>query len=167
MPRGLKRYQQSGHIHLITFSCYGRVPYLAVPQSRDIFEQVLEQSRLKHSFEIFAYVVMPEHVHLLLSEPPETELATVLKVLKQETSRRLKEDRDHFWMPRYHDFNVFTTGRVNQKIDYIHHNPVKRGLVEKPEDWPWSSFRHYATGNEGSVNIESYWTFTRSEQTAV
>ena len=167
MPEGLKRYQQSGHIHLITFSCDRRLPYLAVPQSRDTFEQVLEHVRVKHSFKIFAYVVMPEHVHLLLSEPPETTLATVLKVLKQETSKRLKEGRDHFWMSRYHDFNVFTPDRVKQKIDYIHYNPLKRGLVEKPEDWPWSSFRHYATGMDGSVKIESYWTLIRNEQTVV
>jgi len=66
MPLGLKRYQTMGHDHFVTFSCYQRRPYFRSAKSRDLFERSLEQSRQKYQFEIYAYVVMPEHVHLLL-----------------------------------------------------------------------------------------------------
>ena len=61
-----------------------------------------------------------------------------------------------FWQARYYDFNVFTTAKQVEKLRYMHRNPVARGLVEKPEEWPWSSYRHYATGVEGTVEIESF-----------
>lgn len=68
MPLGLKRYQQEGDYHFITFSCHHRKPYLNTPTSRDIFLDSLERTRLHYQFEILGYVVMPEHVHLLVSE---------------------------------------------------------------------------------------------------
>lgn len=158
MPTGLKRYQQSRDVHLITFSCHGRLPYLAQPGAYEVFEQVLERTRRRHGMCLHGYVLMPEHLHLLVSEPPATPLATVLKAVKQESAKLLKGDRDHFWLPRYHDFNVFTPDKMREKLRYIHRNPVARGLVAKPEDWPWSSFRHYLTGLPGTVEIESWWT---------
>jgi putative transposase len=63
-----------------------------------------------------------------------------------------------FWQRRYYDFNVFTEAKVVEKLKYMHRNPVQRGLTSKPEDWLWSSFCHYATGNPGTVEIESEWT---------
>jgi putative transposase len=69
MPLGLKRYQTFGHDHAINFSCYQHLPYLNSSESRDLFERSLEQTRRKYKFELYAYVVMPDHVHLLLSEP--------------------------------------------------------------------------------------------------
>ncbi len=54
-----------------------------------------------------------------------------------------------------------------EKLDYIHNNPVRRGLVARPEDWPWSSFRHYATGVEGTVEIESQWTARKRERSGI
>ena len=64
---------------------------------------------------------------------------------------------------RYYDFNVWTDEKRIEKLRYMHRNPLRRGLVEKPEDWPWSSFRHYASGVEGTVEIESIWTAWRRE----
>ena len=66
-----------------------------------------------------------------------------------------------FWQARYYDFNVWTEAKRIEKLRYIHRNPVKRGLVQSPEDWPWSSFRHYVSGVEGVVEIESQWTVKR------
>ncbi|HEV2324643.1 MAG TPA: hypothetical protein VGS10_11895 [Terracidiphilus sp.] len=60
-------------------------------------------------------------------------------------------------------FNVWSEGKRVEKLRYIHRNPVRRGLADKPEDWPWSSFRHYATGERGPVEIESEWTARRRE----
>jgi putative transposase len=158
MPWNLKRYQLAGDAHLITFSCHGRNAYIADDQTRTIMEHIFERTRSRHGLRIFAYVLMPEHVHLLVSELPVTPLMTVLRAMKQETSKKLKGDREHFWLPRYHDFNVFTEKKFTEKLKYIHRNPVARGLVSKPEDWPWSSFNHYATGLPGTIEIESWWT---------
>ena len=101
---------------------------------------------------------MPEHVHLLLNEPPNILLSQFLKVLKQTISRQLKGEREQFWQDRYFDANVRGEEGRSEVIQYIHRNPVKRGLAERPEHYPWSSYNHYATGNRGAVEIESEWT---------
>ena len=117
--------------------------------ARETVEAVLEQTRARHQARVYAYVLMPEHVHLLVNEPPQIVLAQFLKAVKQMTSRKLRGPREKFWQDRYYDSNVRGEKARSEVIRYIHRNPVKRGLVEKPEDWPWSSFRHYATGVEG------------------
>jgi putative transposase len=107
---------------------------------------------------------MPEHVHLLVGEPKVSSLATALQVLKQQTSRKLKRSGGvQFWQRRYYDFNVHNELKRVEKLRYMHRNPVKRGLVARPEDWPWSSFLHYATGKMSAVEIESEWTAQRRE----
>jgi len=75
--------------------------------------------------------------------------------------------KDPFWQARYYDFNVWSEKKFVEKLRYIHRNPVARGLVNKPEDWPWSSFRHYLTGAEGTVEIESQWTARRREKMGI
>ena len=165
MPSGLKRFQRAESLHLITFSCFNRLPLLMRAGARETFEAVLEETRARHNARIYAYVLMPEHVHLLFNEPPEILLAQFLKALKQVTSRRLRGSREKFWLEHYHDSNIRGEAARSEVIRYIHRNPVKRGLVNKPEDWPWSSFRHYATGEKGTVEIESQWTvFRRGNQ---
>ena len=165
MPSTLKRYQTEGSYHFITFSCYHRLPYLDNDPARILFESELEKLRQRHQFYLFGYVLMPNHVHLLLSEPKRHPLATTLNVLKGETSKRLKDDRRQFWQTRYYDFNVLTHKKHVEKLKYIHRNPVERGLAENPEDWPWSSYRHYLTGEPSRVEIESEWTWNRRKRT--
>jgi putative transposase len=161
MPLGLERRQNTGQLHFITFSCHHRSPYLEHPEPKDILEQVLERTRRSHQLSVFAYVLMPEHVHLLLNEPHAYPLSSTLRVIKGESSKLLKGSREHLWQPRYYDFNVFTTEKLVEKVRYIHRNPVTRGLVSKPEDYRWSSFCHYATGQPGIIEIESHWTQDR------
>jgi len=111
---------------------------------------------------------MPEHVHLLISEPDRAKLSLALQMLKQNVARRLREvEGGPFWQPRYYDFNVWSEAKRIEKLRYIHRNPVKRGLVESPEDWAWSSFRHYISGVEGVVEIESRWTARKREQMGI
>jgi putative transposase len=111
---------------------------------------------------------MPEHVHLLVNEPRRGTLATVLQVLKQMTSRKLKEPGEpQFWQRRYYDYVVPAEAKRVEKLRYMHRNPVKRGLAAEPAHWLWSSFRHYATGEIGVVEIESEWTAHRREQKTV
>jgi REP element-mobilizing transposase RayT len=89
MPNRLRRYYGAGYSHFITTSCYRRLPLLASPRNRDLFLEVLEQVRLRYRFVVVGYVVMPEHVHLLLGEPGRGTPSTVMQALKQGFARRL------------------------------------------------------------------------------
>ena len=164
------RYQQTGEFHFITFSCFRRRPYLSTGAAMELFEDALERVRLRYLFAVAGYVVMPEHVHLLVNEPGRGLLSRAVQALKLSVSMRSRERP--FWQAHSYDFNVSTHEKFVQKLRYIHRNPgspahefcalgwnpVKRGLVAKPEDWPWSSYRHYQTGMHGTVEIESEWT---------
>jgi putative transposase len=90
MPKGLVRYQKCGVFHFLTFSCYRRQSLLAEAGAYAIFERALESVCLRYGFVVAGYVLMPEHVHLLVGEPKVSSLATALQVLKQQTSRKLK-----------------------------------------------------------------------------
>lgn len=185
MTQGLKRYYGRNHLHFITTSCYHRLPFLS-PARRDLFLEILEQARQRFRFVVVGYVVMPEHVHLLMSETGLVDPSVVMKWVKYRVARsvlaahtsRLSNDetegasrRDvwgtqtsesHFWQHRFYDFNVFTTRKAQEKLDYMHMNPVKRGLVARPEDWPWSSCRYYSTGEIGPVKLNTGWPELRT-----
>ncbi len=164
MPKGLVRYQKATEFHFLTFSCYRRLPRLANGERYPIFEQELERVRQRYELVVTGYVLMPEHVHLLVSEPTHAPLSVAIQVLKQQSSRKLKsKDEPQFWQRRYYDFNVWSHAKISEKLKYMHRNPVARGLVTRPEDWPWSSFCHYATGEVGTVEIESEWTARKRE----
>jgi len=167
VPSRLKRYQTAGSYHFLTFSCYRRLPYLDDDRARSTVLEELEKLRVRHQLYVFGYVLMPEHVHLLLSEPKLHPLAVTLNVLKHETSQRLKGDKPQFWQRRYYDFNVLTHTKFVEKLHYIHRNPVERGLVDNPQDWPWSSYRHWLTGERSQIEIESHWTWSRRERSQV
>jgi len=167
MPKGLVRYQQCGVFHFLTFSCYQRLPLLGHDDAYSVFESELEAVRAQFGFVIAGYVLMPEHVHMLVGEPRIVPLSVALQVLKQKTSRKLKMSGEiRFWQRRYYDFNVWSEEKTVEKLRYMHRNPVRRGLVTKPEDWPWSSFRHHATGAVGTVEIESRWTARKRQEQA-
>jgi putative transposase len=104
-------------------------------------------------------------VHLLVSEPEVEVLAKAIQALKISVARRAMRYRTELdsplWQKRYYDHNVRTHESFVEKLHYIHHNPVQRGLTEKPEGWQWSSFLHYAAAQVGVVEIESQWTAER------
>jgi putative transposase len=157
------RYQQTGEFHFLTFSCYRRRAYLSIVAAMELFEDALERVRRRYYFAVAGYVVMPEHVHLLVNEPQRAQLSKTIQALKLSVSLRSRERP--FWQAHYYDFNISSHNKFVEKLRYIHRNPVARGLVARPEDWPWSSFRHYATGYEGRVEIESERTaFRRGNQ---
>jgi putative transposase len=171
MPRKLHRYYGAGYLHFITTSCYQRRPLLNSPQNRDLFLQILEQVRKRHHFVVVGYVVMPEHVHLLFSEPERGNPSTVMQGLKQSFARRLLQnlranadprqaslwstslEDGHIWQRRFYDFVVFAEKKRIEKLRYMHRNPVVRGLVLEPQQWVWSSSRHYADGERGPVLV--------------
>jgi putative transposase len=159
MPSRLKRYQEAGDSHFLTFSCHGRLPYLGTAAARDLFLASFEEVRRHYVFHVFGYVVMPEHVHLLISEPKSGALARALQSLKTSVAKQMPQKP--FWLARYYDFNLRTEEKHTEKLHYMHRNPVKRGLVNAPEDWLWSSYKHFQSGEVGLVEIESAWTAGR------
>ena len=140
LPARLKRYSGSGDLHFITCSCYRRQPFLGTAGRRDLFLKVLERVRRRYSFVVLGYVIMPEHVHLLVSGPQRGRLSTVVQALKLSFTRRVLRQSPksrqkslwpaptHIWQPRYYDFNVWTERKRIEKLRYMHRNPVKRGL---------------------------------------
>jgi putative transposase len=119
VPTRLKRYYNPRHLHFITCSCYHRLPRLGPRRSRDLFLKILEQARHRYRFVVVGYVVMPEHIHLLISEPEVGDPSVVMKVIKQRFARRLRKSRccskqgefwcdtenEHVWQKRFYDFN--------------------------------------------------------------
>jgi putative transposase len=82
LPTGLVRYQHTGEMHFLTFSCFRRLPYLGSAKARNLFESALERIRKKYKFVVAGYVVMPEHVHLLVNEPARSSLDRAIKSIK-------------------------------------------------------------------------------------
>jgi putative transposase len=162
MPTGLKRYYGHHDLHFVTFSCYGRRPLMDSVFARNVFVKVLRIVRDRYMFRLVGYVVMPDHVHLLMSEPEKRDPSIVLKALKHRGAVGLISERTDstekvlplFWQPRFSDFNVYTSAKQKEKLDYMHSNPLTRGLVENPRDWIWSSYLFYETGEEGIIRID-------------
>ena len=196
MPKRLKRYYGAGHLHFITCSCYQRRPLLGrarvhPERARNLFVRLLDEARDRYRFRLVGYVVMPDHIHLLMSEPEVGTPSTVMQVLKQRVSRRLRRkgptlrtakggapdgrqlrlwaegerptlqktkdeapELPRFWQRRFYDFNVWSHKKRKEKLDYMHSNPVKRGLARRPQDWPWSSYAFYAGGAQPLLGID-------------
>jgi putative transposase len=150
MLSGLKRYYGAHDLHFITCSCYRRRPLLATAHRRDLLLDLLEEVRRRHRFVVLGYVLMPEHFHLLISEPQVTTPSIVMQVLKQRFAHQvLRRSRlaqhngqgslypdlagpdlaGEIWQRRFYDFNVWTERKRVEKLRYMHRNPVKRGLV--------------------------------------
>ena len=161
MPEGLKRLPRSGQSHFITFSCYHRLPLLAQMHMEEAFLLALEETRRRFETRIFGYVVMPEHVHLLLSEPYDGRHPRAIQLLKTKVALAVRRQGRRvaggppFWQARSFDHNVRNHAGFVTQLRYIHRNPVKRGLCAKPQDWPWSSFNAWASGVTGVVEVES------------
>ena len=173
MRNPLRRYYGRGDAHFVTFSCFRRHPFLGTREARDRFVEILDEVRCRYKFRLLGYVVMPEHVHLLISEPAGANPSKVLQVLKQKISRALRggrtqsslgqfpitkaaarTDAGHFWQRRFYDFNVWNAKKLKEKLEYMHANPVERKLVLHPKDWPWSSWSYYEKGEDGLIRID-------------
>jgi putative transposase len=148
----------------MTWSCYYRQPLLGTAARRDLLLTILEEVRHQYRFVVHGCVVTPEHVHLLITEPEVGDPSVVMKIVKQAFARRLKKRQrrefeaqgqlwklatGHVWQKRFYDFNVWSERKRSEKLRYMHRNPVKRGLVEQPDQWKWSSFRSYSYGERG------------------
>jgi len=172
MPAGLRRRYGLQHLHFITCSCYHRLPLLSSARARNVFVRILGEVRDR--YQLVGSVAMPEHVHLLISEPPGATPSKVMQVLKQRVSRRLRrKQRRHvnlpqlrlpfhqahdslpqFWQARSYDFNVWSRKKFVEKLNCGHMNPATRRRVTHPGDWPWSSFSRYVKRELGIISVD-------------
>jgi len=168
----LQRYDEPGHAHGLTFCCYRRQPFLTRDRTRVWFCEAVAKACVKHDFAVWAYVVMPEHGHLLVCpRPRDYRIAAFCASVKVSVGRRavawVKGNAPGF-LPRMtdaqpngqvahrfwqrgggHDRNLFTPEAVRAQIDYLHLNPVRRGLCEQAVAWAWSSARDYDAADRG------------------
>jgi putative transposase len=169
----MRRVEHTHHVRFLTFSTYRRLALFGNAKIRDRFAEHLADAKRRHGFHLYAWVLMPEHVHLLMwPEVEEHPISRVLHSLKRLFSlevlarwRELRapilgqlltpEGKERFW--QYgggHDRNIFSKDELDEKIAYIHQNPVERGLCARPEDWAWSSARWYSGDRSSIVTID-------------
>lgn len=161
--RTLRRIENPGHGRFLTFSCYRRLPLFANERIKDAFAKRLAMVKEQMGFKLYAWVVMPEHVHLVIQTgSPALTVEQILRRIKSRFAREVlarwreldakilakvtdENGVAHFWqVGGGYGRNLVTEAEWMEKIEYIHNNPVHRGLVGTPEDWRWSSARWYA-----------------------
>ncbi len=160
-------YNEPGHAHALTFSCYQRLPLLNTDRARRWTVEALELARHRWQLELWAYVIMPEHLHVLVYPLlAEYDVSRILHTMKLSVSRRairFLRRRESPWLKQLevtwpngrvehrfweqgggYDRNIYEDRAAVKTIEYFHENPVRRGLVETDTDWRWSSARYYA-----------------------
>jgi putative transposase len=172
-----RRYYEPGHAHSLTFSCFCRRPFLSRDRSRLWLIEAIDRARQKHAFDLWAYVIMPEHIHLLIwPRGSRYSISRILTSVKRPVSIKAlshvrksapvflsrMEDRQpsgqvhyRFWQRGGgYDRNLTEPRTIWAEIDYIHANPVRRGLCETPTGWPWSSAAEYERGGTGPLRVD-------------
>jgi putative transposase len=176
-----RRYFHPGQLQFITTSTYRRTPIFSSDRFRRDFVQVLNQLRHEMQFLLVGWLLMPEHFHLLIKPEPADTTSLILQRLKDRTARRILaalrkhpenswcrkmlarfrlppsvHDESHcrVWQRRFYPFNVYSERKRLEKLDYMHHNPVKRGLVSSPDQWPWSSWRFYYVDDASILEMD-------------
>ena len=159
----IHHFNDPGHAHFLTFSCYQQLPLLRRERTRHWFVQAVVNAKVKHSFPLLGYVIMPEHVHLVLHPAEETRVGEIVGEIKRSSALQIHQillagqsdlekrltvvrngaSRFVFWQRRCYDHNCRSEASTWEKVEYCHSNPVNRGLVSSPEDWYWSSYRWY------------------------
>ena len=169
----MKRFEGLGHARYLTFSCYQRLPLLNNDRIKQVFVDRLHAVRLERPFQLWAWVIMPEHVHLLIfPRLPEHPVDTILHSLKRPVAEKVlgrwkqinaeilnrvadRNGRLHFWQTGGgYDRNIASEDELWEKVTYIHENPVRRGLVDRAIDWPWSGARWYAGRGDCLLEID-------------
>ena len=172
----VRHCDEPGDGHFLTFSCYRRMPLLSRDRSRLWLVESASDAREKHAFDLWAWVIMPEHVHLLIwPRPPAYKTKRILADIKRPvgqkaiawlelhcptfldrlTVRNANRTYRHFWQPGPgQDRNVYDPETAHQLAEYIHGNPVRRGLASRAEDWAWSSAADWAGGAVGILQID-------------
>jgi putative transposase len=174
----VRTYNDPGHAHELTFSCFHRLRLFAKDRSRLWFVSAMELARQRYDFAVWAYAIMPEHIHIIVCPRQDKyEIRQVRSALKIPVQRKalsyLREqapefldrlcDRQpngeihyRFWQRGGgYDRNVTNTETLLKMVDYIHENPIRRGLVERATDWIWSSARFYEGYSDVPIAMDS------------
>ena len=144
------RYNVPGHAHALTFTCKDRQPLLDSDAARQLFVESLAAARETRKFHLWVYVIMPEHVHVLLCpQQAEYSISDILRAIKRPMSFRARQrglvHTPGFWLPGGgYDTNLTDPQAVHNEVEYIHNNPVRRALCGRPEDWHYSSAAFWA-----------------------
>jgi putative transposase len=160
-------FDDEGHLQFVTFTCYGRRRLLDHDRCKRIVIGILGSQLAAQQGFCVGFVVMPNHVHALVGFIEPRQLSDFMKQWKQRSSVQIKKlFREHFqnyalsfdpaqpvWQARYYPFNVYSQRKVDEKLNYMHENPVRAGLVARAIDWPWSSARYYALGRSVGLPI--------------
>jgi putative transposase len=166
-------YNITGHAHELTFSCYRRYPFLKAERCCQWIVDAINDARERLNFALWCYVFMPDHVHLIIFPRGEQyEISRILEAIKRPvgvqairylqstsspwlerlTRRRGQRTERLFWQSGGgYDCNITSPMTLLRMLDYLHENPVRKGLVTRAEDWLWSSARHYADGSSPLV----------------
>ncbi len=144
----LRHYDNLGTARFVTFSCYRKLHYFKDEIIFKMFLEYLSNAKEKYQFKLYGYVIMPDHVHLVLHPQYPIKLGLVIREIKSKTARQYfreyptgnQEGKNVFWQLRCYDHNCRTLKTVMEKINYCHNNPVVRGLVEFPGEWRYSSY---------------------------
>jgi len=170
----VKHYDEPAHAHLLTFSCYHRLPLLSDPKRCVLLSEAVSRAVLRHGFGLVAFVYMPDHVHLIVFPVnPEARIAKLLFAIKRPFSQRVKRIFEEeaspllteltirerpgrttfrFWQEGGgYDRNITNVKTLRTTVEYLHNNPVRRGLCKSPDQWKWSSWRYYFEPDEWPV----------------
>jgi putative transposase len=160
MPQ-LRHYDHQSTVRFVTFSTYRFVPALQDDRAKNAFIAELKALRSKYRLRLLGYVLMPDHVHLVLDLPDHLRLGRIIGELKSLSARRyfstIGSQRGHqnvLWQKRCYDHNCRTPESVVKKVNYCHNNPVRRGMVSEPGDWLWSSYNWYSGRREVPIEID-------------
>ena len=155
----LRHFDHDGRARFITFGLHHRVPLLTNDPLRQIIADCINDARISYGFRLLGYVIMPEHVHLVLVPRIDDRASRIIGDIKRESALRVHEvlkmndsrlldtfrvrrngvERFALWQRRCFDHNCRTDDAVWGRVQYCHNNPVLRGLVDTPEKWRWSS----------------------------
>jgi len=153
--KACKRYDVPGDAHALTFSCSCNKPLMLERQNFQHLATSIENAKLKYHFAIWAYVFMPEHAHLLICPLEETySVSKILQCIKQSMSRKTSSKKPFWQAGGGYDHNISSRDGAVSMMNYIHLNPVRRGLAERPELWQYSSYRDWKGICEGPLKID-------------
>jgi putative transposase len=158
----LKHFDDLGTVRFVTFGCHQRRPFLLSDDVKQVFIDHLGAARAKYEFGLFGYVIMPEHVHLVMLPAENTKLGLLIREIKSRFAREyfsnppggMRNGPHIFWLRRCYDHNCRTPETIKEKIRYCHMNPVKRGLVKTPGDYFWSSYNWYVGRRDVPLEID-------------
>jgi len=151
----LRRIEDSDRFFFVTTNLARNTPPLT-PTECDLILKVLANQRRLGEFFLFGFVVMPTHTHLLL-HPHNKDLVRIMRNFKSRSGYGILQARKShgaFWQERYFDTIVRRVRNFWEKLEYIHRNPVEAGLVKNPEEWKWSSYRHYVNKEEAAIPVD-------------